>query len=211
MEDKELEKLGDKIYDLRQLNEISQEELAKRVGVSRQTIMRWESNLAKPKYDKLVLICKALCVGVEYLMPKNGLWEEDSESDDEDDDFDETVCDEAAEKAEESITQAKQETTNKKISLSNKVKIIISSIVFSIFSLSCLTAAIYDKMTTRPSEGSIEMVEDIVWNFSIENIGWLIFTLAMTAAVVMGIVLICRYVIIKKMMKIENNDKLNKL
>lgn len=46
--------LGKNIYKLRKKNGISQEQLAESLGVSRQTIYKWETNLAIPRSDKLV-------------------------------------------------------------------------------------------------------------------------------------------------------------
>lgn len=46
--------LGDKILKLRKDNNYTQEQLAGILGVSRQSVSKWESNLAYPETDKLL-------------------------------------------------------------------------------------------------------------------------------------------------------------
>jgi transcriptional regulator with XRE-family HTH domain len=46
----------------------SQTELAKEMGVARQTINRWEMNRAKPSFHNLKKIARVLDVTVEELM-----------------------------------------------------------------------------------------------------------------------------------------------
>lgn len=48
--------LGDNIQYLRKVNDITQEELAERLSVSRQTISKWEMNQAYPEIPKLIEI-----------------------------------------------------------------------------------------------------------------------------------------------------------
>ena len=43
--------LGNKITDLRKQNNLSQEELAEKVGVTRQTISKWELDKEKYSYE----------------------------------------------------------------------------------------------------------------------------------------------------------------
>ena len=50
-------KFGDKLLGLRKKNGLSQEELAEKLGVSRQSVSKWESNNAYPETDKIVQIC----------------------------------------------------------------------------------------------------------------------------------------------------------
>ena len=46
-------KLGNKIIKLRKEKKLSQEELADKIGVSRQTISNWELNITKPDVSQL--------------------------------------------------------------------------------------------------------------------------------------------------------------
>lgn len=61
-----MESLGEKIYRLRKAKGLSQEELAERVGVSRQTISKWETGSMQPTFDNIILLCSTLGVEIEY-------------------------------------------------------------------------------------------------------------------------------------------------
>ncbi len=60
--------VGEKIYELRFKRNISQETLALELGVSRQSISKWETNQANPDLDKLVLIANYFNVSIDYLL-----------------------------------------------------------------------------------------------------------------------------------------------
>ena len=49
--------VGEKIARLRSEAEISQEALAERLGVSRQSVSKWETDQAMPQLDKALLLC----------------------------------------------------------------------------------------------------------------------------------------------------------
>ena len=51
-----METLGDRIHNLRKENNISQEELAFALNVTRQTISRWENNSVKPTEENLKIL-----------------------------------------------------------------------------------------------------------------------------------------------------------
>ena len=48
--------IGEKLSKLRKENGISQEELAEKVNVSRQSVSKWEMNQALPQIDKILII-----------------------------------------------------------------------------------------------------------------------------------------------------------
>ena len=50
-------KLGDKLIQLRKRKGLSQEELAEKLGVSRQSVSKWESNNTYPETERLIQIC----------------------------------------------------------------------------------------------------------------------------------------------------------
>ena len=50
-------KFGDKLILLRKKKGLSQEDLAEKLGVSRQSVSKWESNNTYPETDKIVQIC----------------------------------------------------------------------------------------------------------------------------------------------------------
>jgi transcriptional regulator with XRE-family HTH domain len=60
--------MGEKILNLRKARGWSQEELADRIGVTRQAVSRWESNSAKPDADKLIALCREFEVTADYLL-----------------------------------------------------------------------------------------------------------------------------------------------
>lgn len=61
-------KLADKLIDLRKRNRMSQEDLAEKLNVSRQTISRWESNTAMPDADNLLGLSKVFGVTTDYFL-----------------------------------------------------------------------------------------------------------------------------------------------
>lgn len=60
--------LADKIMCLRKQRGWSQEELANKVGVSRQSVSKWESEMAMPEMDKVVLLSEIFNVSTDYLL-----------------------------------------------------------------------------------------------------------------------------------------------
>ena len=64
-------KIGEKIFYLRTRNNCSQEELAFSLGVSRQTISKWELGLSIPDTDKIVDISNYLQVSTDFLLKDN--------------------------------------------------------------------------------------------------------------------------------------------
>ena len=60
--------MGEKILNMRKARGWTQEELADRVGVTRQAVSRWESGAAKPDADKIVAICDLFGVSADYLL-----------------------------------------------------------------------------------------------------------------------------------------------
>lgn len=59
-------KLADKIVKLRKQQGMSQEALAARLNVSRQTISRWESQTAQPDVTNLLQLSKLLALAVAF-------------------------------------------------------------------------------------------------------------------------------------------------
>lgn len=61
-------KFKDKLPKLRKDNNLSQEQLADRLGVSRQAISKWESGSSYPDMEKMLQICNILNCTLEDLM-----------------------------------------------------------------------------------------------------------------------------------------------
>ena len=66
--------IGEKICKLRKEYNYTQEQLADRLGVSRQSISKWESDLAYPETDKLIELGKLFNCSMDYLL-KDGITE----------------------------------------------------------------------------------------------------------------------------------------
>ena len=50
--------LGNKLIELRKSKNLSQEEVADKLGVTRQTVSKWETNQSTPDFDKIVPLCE---------------------------------------------------------------------------------------------------------------------------------------------------------
>lgn len=60
--------LGDKLSKLRKENNYTQEQLANILGVSRQAVSKWESDITYPETDKLVRMSKIFHCTTDYLL-----------------------------------------------------------------------------------------------------------------------------------------------
>lgn len=60
--------IADRIQNLRKSKGISQEELADKVGVSRQAVSKWESEQSLPELDKILLLSDYFGVTTDYLL-----------------------------------------------------------------------------------------------------------------------------------------------
>ena len=60
--------LAEKILKLRKENGMSQEELAEKLNVSRQSVSKWESAAAYPELDKILELAKLFGVTTDYLL-----------------------------------------------------------------------------------------------------------------------------------------------
>lgn len=61
-------KLSEKIVELRKQNGITQEQLADVCGVSRQSISKWEADIALPETEKLLIISETFHVSLDVLL-----------------------------------------------------------------------------------------------------------------------------------------------
>jgi transcriptional regulator with XRE-family HTH domain len=60
--------IGDKILELRKSKGYSQEEVANKLNVSRQTISKWETNQSTPDFDKIVPLCQLFGITTDELL-----------------------------------------------------------------------------------------------------------------------------------------------
>ncbi len=64
-------KLSENLKKIRKENNLSQEQLAEKLGVSRQAVSKWESGQSYPEMDKVLLICKLFNYNIDELMNEN--------------------------------------------------------------------------------------------------------------------------------------------
>ena len=64
-------KLSENLKRIRKDNNLSQEQLAEKLGVSRQAVSKWESGQSYPEMDKVLLICKLFNYNIDELMNEN--------------------------------------------------------------------------------------------------------------------------------------------
>lgn len=60
--------LGEKIYKLRTERGLSQEALGEKLGVSRQSVSKWETDQSIPELDKIVAVSEIFGVSTDYLL-----------------------------------------------------------------------------------------------------------------------------------------------
>lgn len=60
--------LGERIVHYRKRQGLSQEQLSQRLGVSRQSVSKWERDESLPEADKLPLLAKTLGVSLDTLL-----------------------------------------------------------------------------------------------------------------------------------------------
>lgn len=64
-------KLPDNLKRIRKENNLSQEQLAEKLGVSRQAVSKWESGQSYPEMDKVLNICKLFNYNIDELLNEN--------------------------------------------------------------------------------------------------------------------------------------------
>lgn len=62
---------GEKLFELRKEKNLSQEEVADKLNVTRQTISKWETNQSTPDFDKIIPICELFEISTEELLTGN--------------------------------------------------------------------------------------------------------------------------------------------
>jgi transcriptional regulator with XRE-family HTH domain len=63
--------IGDRLLKLRRERNLSQEDLANELDVSRQTISKWETNQSTPDFDKIVPLCNFFGITTDELLTGN--------------------------------------------------------------------------------------------------------------------------------------------
>lgn len=70
--------LSEKLILLRKEHELSQEQLAEQLSVSRQAVSKWESGASIPDLDKIIKMSQIFGVSVDYLVKDNAMQTNDS-------------------------------------------------------------------------------------------------------------------------------------
>ena len=60
--------IADRIQSLRKIKGVSQEELADKIGVTRQSVSKWESEQSTPDIEKIILLSEYFEVTTDYLL-----------------------------------------------------------------------------------------------------------------------------------------------
>lgn len=60
--------IGEKIFELRKSRNLSQEEVAEKLNVTRQTVSKWETNQSTPDFDKIVPLCELFEISTDELL-----------------------------------------------------------------------------------------------------------------------------------------------
>lgn len=63
--------LGENLQFLRKRNDITQEQLAEKLNVSRQSVSKWESDTAYPEMDKLIQLCEMFNCRMDDILREN--------------------------------------------------------------------------------------------------------------------------------------------
>ena len=60
--------IGEKITNMRNSLGLSQEALADKLSVSRQSVSKWETDQAQPQIDKILQLCELFSVSTDELL-----------------------------------------------------------------------------------------------------------------------------------------------
>lgn len=64
-------KFGSNLKELRKVKKLSQEDLAEKVGVSRQSVSKWETGDAYPEMNNILMLCKIFNCKINDLLSNN--------------------------------------------------------------------------------------------------------------------------------------------
>ncbi len=122
--------IGERIYELRKQNNLSQGDLAEKLDVSRQTISKWENNSSLPELEKIIALSEIFSVTTDFII--KGATATDS--------AEETELTQANTGiAEEVVAEVSNNKSLSGKTLSGLVLIVIGSILFAVF---CFTAQV---------------------------------------------------------------------
>ncbi len=122
--------IGERIYELRKQNNLSQGDLAEKLDISRQTVSKWENNSSLPELEKIVALSEIFSVTTDFIIKGTAVTSPAEETE---------LTQATTAIAEE---EQQQEIRNSHLSgkkLAGIVLIVIGSILFAVF---CFTAQV---------------------------------------------------------------------
>lgn len=60
--------IGEKLFELRKGKNLSQEDVAEKLNVTRQTVSKWETNQSMPDFDKIMPLCELFGISSDELL-----------------------------------------------------------------------------------------------------------------------------------------------
>ncbi len=60
--------IGEKLFELRKGKNLSQEDVAEKLNVTRQTVSKWETNQSMPDFDKIMPLCELFLISSDELL-----------------------------------------------------------------------------------------------------------------------------------------------
>ena len=141
--------LAEKIIQLSKQNGWSQEELAMRIGVSRQSVSKWESMSSLPDLDKIIKLSEIFGVSIDYLL-KDDMDEEPG--------YEPDVKESIKNEDKESIVEVTLEEANRYMKLVEKASVRIAAGVAA-----CILSPVCVILLAGFSDtGAISMNEDLM-------------------------------------------------
>lgn len=156
--------LGEKIYDLRKKQGLTQQQLASRTGVNTQTISKWELGLSLPGYGQFKELCR--CFNVEE--SDFSLDRDEIEKMKEIDEQSEKIVLPKPRKAEEKKPKAEVKTETKKPQAKTerdplKVFLLYSLCIIGLLAAACAGFIIYLFVSGQvPSGGTVKIEIDFI-------------------------------------------------
>ena len=60
--------LGEKLFELRRTKNLTQDDVAEKLNVTRQTVSKWETNQSTPDFDKILPLCELYGISPNELL-----------------------------------------------------------------------------------------------------------------------------------------------
>lgn len=73
--------LGEKLFELRKAKNLTQDDVAEKLNVTRQTVSKWETNQSTPDFDRIAPLCNLYGITPNELLTENNDVEDNGNSD----------------------------------------------------------------------------------------------------------------------------------